>query len=105
MAIIAITRSDGGVSIMRTVGNADVAAEIEKWKSVKEGYVSHKEITEAEIPADRTFRDAWKPDLSVDLPKARVIAKRISNDPRIDSAKSVDELKAVLPDVVKRVKP
>jgi hypothetical protein len=43
--------------------------------------------------------------LSVDLPKARVIAKRISNDPRIDSAKSVDELKAVLPDVVKRVKP
>lgn len=75
MATIKITRSDGGVSIMQTIDDADIGSEIEKWKSVKTGYVSHQEITAAEVPEDRTFRNAWKPDLTVDMPKAREIHK------------------------------
>lgn len=31
-------------------------------------------VEDSEIPTDRTFRNAWKPDLSVDIPKAKIIA-------------------------------
>lgn len=93
------------------------------------------------IPADRTFRNAWKPDLTVDLDKAREIHKDklrrlrapllaqldvefqradeakdevlkleiisqkealrdVTDDPEIASAKTPDELKAVMPSVL-----
>ena len=63
---IAITRSDGGVSIMYLADDdrvepIDINREIVKVSSTMRGmYVSHQEITEDIIPKDETFRDAWK---------------------------------------------
>lgn len=76
---IAITRTDGGVSIMRPHEGTDIAAEIEKWKELHTGeYVLHQELPESAIPSDRTFRDAWKAGNGVvehDMAKAREIHK------------------------------
>ena len=57
---IAIQRADGGISIMRLIGDADAQAEIDKWKSVHPGeYVAHVEIDAADIPADKSERAGW----------------------------------------------
>ena len=37
--------------------------------------VSYKIVNDSDIPSDRTFRNAWKDDLTVDMPKAQVITK------------------------------
>lgn len=71
-----------------------------------------RRIERAAIPTDRTFRDAWTASgkgVAVDMGKAREIAKMrdrialaegaflaLKTDPRIDAAKSVDELSQVL---------
>lgn len=66
--MIAITRTDGGVSLASNEAAAAV------WiKAHPELYVSHAEV--AEHPTDRTFRNAWKSDLTVDMPKAVEITK------------------------------
>lgn len=70
--LIKIARSDGGVSIMRTIGAPD--AEVKKWEQASNLMaVSYSEIADDDVPQDRTFRDAWTPDLTVDMPKARDI--------------------------------
>lgn len=57
---IVIKRADGGVSILQLIEGTDVDAEIEKWKVSSPGeYVSHREMADSAIPADRTFRNAW----------------------------------------------
>lgn len=62
---------------------------------------SFRVVDESEIPADRTFRDALKPDLTVDLQKAKVLAKQRTNDPRVDTAVTIADLKAALEPVKK----
>lgn len=58
--MIVITRTDGGVSIMQLVGDADAQMEVDKWKECHVGeYVSHREAPDGELPVDRTKRDAW----------------------------------------------
>lgn len=71
--LIAINRTDGGVSIMRVVpqplaapGNdtarPDVEAEITKWSAAHRDaytYASHHAIRAVDIPTDRTYRNAW----------------------------------------------
>ena len=74
--IIAITRSDGGVSIMRLVAGADPTEAVAKWEAVNGPAVSSREIPDTVIPTDRTFRDAWQhggTSIDVDMPKARAI--------------------------------
>src|SRR3990167_5184601 len=69
-----IERSDGGASIgeARDAEHMEemVLAWISHWPN---GYVSHREVEESAIPADRTFRNALKPDLTHDMPKSREI--------------------------------
>lgn len=63
--LIAISRSDGGVSIMKLVDAKpkDIKTEIEKWKNLHIGeYVSHAVIDDKSIPEDRYFRNAWSHD-------------------------------------------
>jgi hypothetical protein len=77
--LYAIKRNDGGVSVMQTT-SADInpADEIAKWSAELQAahdLKSIKEINRAGIPSDRTFRDAWKHDLSVDMAKARDIQR------------------------------
>lgn len=68
--MIAITRTDGGVSIASNEAAAAV------WiKAHPDLYVSHAEVTEH--PTDRTFRNAWKAGagkVDHDIPKCKEIA-------------------------------
>jgi len=76
---IAIERADGGVSIMHIPEGADPAAEVEKWQTTMlpgEAAVGWHEISDNDIPTDRTFRSAWKISdkaIAVDMDKARDI--------------------------------
>jgi hypothetical protein len=72
----AIERKDGGVEIMQCFHGASVADEIAKWHPERQAEViaaSVKPIDPSSIPADRTFRGAWKPDLTHDMEKCRAI--------------------------------
>jgi len=69
-----IPKLDGGVAIMQTAGNP--SAEVLRWSQDQIDAVNVngiKEIDKSAIPNDRTFRSAWKPDLAVDMDKARDI--------------------------------
>lgn len=87
---IAIARRDGGVSIMNFVTKQHASGDGEGWSREPNATnindeiaksridaVSWKIITLDEVPADRTFRDAWTHDgkFRVDMPKAREIHK------------------------------
>lgn len=84
---IVIKRTDGGVSIMTAVMDLDLdldlAARIEQWKSSNPGlYVSHREMPDDAIPADRTFRDAWTDTTSglvIDIDLSRAKAAKIAS--------------------------
>ena len=57
---IAISRTDGGVSIMTIIGDSDVAESIEKWKDCHpDEYVSHRVIEDSDLPSDRATREGW----------------------------------------------
>lgn len=68
-----ISRNDGGVSIMHLIEGVP-EDEIAKWPAdLQATVVFISPVDDADIPKDRTFRNAWKPDLSVDMDKARDI--------------------------------
>lgn len=138
-----IEREDGGVSVLVMQDDADPAEEIAKWQtSSAVRATGNRTLSDDEIPSDRTFRDAWGHDLSVDIPKAREIHKQrlrqmrapkmaaldieftralgkgdqgeaarveaerqklrdVTTDPMIDAAKTPEELKAAIPNILK----
>lgn len=95
--IIAITRADGGVSIMRTNSDLDdygqqvrddlVAFELSRWQQSSPGqYVSHREIAASDLPSDRTYRNAWTDDgktVTHDMVKARSLHRDLMRAARI----------------------
>lgn len=91
--IYAIMRTDGGVSIMHTVGDVDPQAEIAKWPPEEQAKVaSFAPITKDDIPKDRTFRDAWTRNgsgkVECDMPRARDIHRdrmRRARQPKLDA--------------------
>ena len=55
-----IKMSNGGVAIMTLIGNANETEAVNKWKSVNPDlYVSHRQMSDDSIPADRTLRHLW----------------------------------------------
>lgn len=57
---LVIKKASGGVAVMRLVNDGEVATCIEQWKAVNPGeYVSHAEVAEASLPADRSQRAMW----------------------------------------------
>lgn len=59
MAIL-IQRTDGGVSIMRLIGDADAKTCIAQWQAVHPGlYAGHREVPDKAIPTDRSERNKW----------------------------------------------
>ena len=71
---IAIKRTDGGISIMHLLNDNELESSLRKWQEVHiNEYVSHEIVTEADLPQDRLFRNAWGHDLKVDMDKAREI--------------------------------
>ena len=83
-----LRRADGGVSILRLIDAQDAAEEIAKWEaSAPPEWLPATSIQaeEADIPGDRTWRDAWamqggKIDVAIDkakeVQKARLRAER-----------------------------
>ena len=78
--LIEISRTDSGVSVLQ-VFRGDPAEALAKWES-RGRYmaVSWREITEAEVPVDHWFREAWEPGqggpIKINMAKAREIQAR-----------------------------
>ena len=77
---IVYTRPDGGISIMVPAPAAQLADESDdafvariQAKDLPPDAINPRVVEDAEIPADRYFRNAWGNDLKVDMPKARNI--------------------------------
>lgn len=85
--LLALKRTDNGVSILQTVkenlSNEELQLEVDKFSdSYKEGNIlAWRVITPNDIPSDRDFRDAWTDDnptqtVDVDLTKARALIRQ-----------------------------
>ena len=74
-----------GVAIIHPTGELsidEVAA-----KDVPAG-VAYTIVNDDEVPSDRTFRNAWKADLTVDFPKAQALTKdrlRLERKPLLEA--------------------
>ena len=67
-----------GVAILTPTG--ELSAEDTAAKDVPAG-VAYRIVNDEDVPSDRTFRNAWKHDLTVDFPKAQAITKeRLRSD-------------------------
>jgi hypothetical protein len=102
--LIAISRPDGGVSIMHFVTKqqrsendpgwtreaTDEAIEAEIAKSGKGDHLGWRRIKTDDIPADRSFREAWAHDLTVDMDKARDIYKGVLRQARAPLLQALD---------------
>lgn len=86
MRKIIYARPDGGMSIVVPVINTlpiveditDAQAEQRAWDRLPADAIQPRFVTDAEIPSDRTFRDAWAMvglSVVVDMPKARELHK------------------------------
>ena len=64
---IIYTQDNGTVAIIVPTGTIEACI-----KDVPTG-VPYRIVNDDELPSDRTFRNAWKGDLTVDLPKAKDI--------------------------------
>lgn len=78
MKTILIKLADG-VAIMNVAEGAEPGAEVLRWRSAYAdlGYQGHQEIDPAQIPTDRTFRNAWTVTggkIGHDLTKCKAIA-------------------------------
>jgi hypothetical protein len=80
MKTIVYTRPDGGCSVVHPAPAARRAKETEaafveriRQKDVPKDATDVRIIDKSEVPTDRTFRNAWRGDLTVDMPKAREI--------------------------------
>ena len=97
MKTIAIKMADGSVEIMTLISGTPEEA-IAKWHPEKSAKVtSFREVARAEIPQDRSFRNAWVDtgSIQVDMPKAREIVRNLLggvDDPRIEAAQTPEEL-------------
>lgn len=71
--LILYENDEGGISIVIPV-EIDMSVEEVASRSVPIGK-SYRIVDECKVPSDRTFRKAWKPDLSIDMTKALEIKK------------------------------
>jgi hypothetical protein len=100
-----VERKDGGISILGVYDGSYQDA-IAKWSQAKRDQVAAVRIIDpATLPQDRTFRDAWKPDLTVDMEKARDLwaEKQGIEAPtaEMQAARTPEELMAVKPSKVR----
>lgn len=83
---IIFTNANGGCSVVNPAKNSTLTMEEHAAKAVPAG-VAHTIVDAADIPSDRTFRNAWKVSgkaVVTDMPKAIVLAQdkvRAARDP------------------------
>lgn len=81
---IVYTRPDGGISVVTPVRNTHPVletltdAEIEQraFAKLPPDAINPVFVDPTMIPTDRSFRNAWKHDLTVDIPKAQEITRQ-----------------------------
>lgn len=83
MKKILVKRNDGGVSII-VPGDSATPETMERDARAVPGYVSHREIDDSDIPADRAFRDAWEdsqpgPQVDINLDKVKEVVRKKRN--------------------------
>ncbi len=87
-----VLKDDGSVSII--IPAAEATAELlERDARAVAGYVSHRELSDEELPADRVFRNAWKDGeegLEIDVEKAKEIKKNEFRDLRAPLLEALD---------------
>lgn len=101
MRKIAVKRLDGGVSIIVPTDEGTSELLMRDALAV-EGYVSHREIDDNQIPEDRYFRNAWTDDfqtktIDINSDKALEIKKnklRILRAPKLE-ALDIEYIKAI----------
>lgn len=152
MRKIIFTRPDGGLSVVHPVRNSmgedfmeDLDIEKRAWDKLPSDAINPHYVEASEIPADRTFRDAWQAEggtITHNMDKCREIHKNrlrklrspilfaldieyqradeegnvtrkkdiaskkktlrdVTDDPRITAAKTPDELKSIIPEILK----
>lgn len=65
-----VVETPDGVAIVQVTG---LLPDEEALKKAHPDMIAAREINESDVPLDRTYRDAWKADLTVDMRKARSI--------------------------------
>ena len=83
---VLIKNPDGSVGILHPILDCGLTLEEIIAKDVPTG-VTHEVVEDETIPTDRTFRNAWKHDLTVDIAKAHEITKqrlRIERQPLLE---------------------
>lgn len=96
MRKIVYERPDGAIAVVHPVRNTfpveedmtDEQVEQRAWDKLPADAVNPRFVAEDEIPADRTFREAWKLDLTVDMDTARAIHRdrmRAARKPRLEA--------------------
>ena len=101
MRKIIFTRPDGGVSVVVPAINTipdlenitEAEAEKRAWNKLPANAINPRFVTDADIPTDRTFRNAWKDGgvkIEVDMPKAREIHKNKLRDMRAPKLSKLD---------------
>lgn len=79
--------ADGGVAVMIPTEECGLTIEAIAAKDVPAG-TPFKIVEDADIPSDRTWRNAWLSDLTVDFPKAQALTKdrlRTDRKPLLDA--------------------
>ena len=71
---VLIKNPDGTVGIMHPILDCGLTLEQIIAKDVPAG-IPYEIVEDSAIPADKEFRNAWKHDLTVDIPKAQEITK------------------------------
>jgi len=78
-----VIKTTNGVAIMSLVEGANFDDALLKWKLVNPGkYISHRNMPDDVIPADRDFRNAWAdttPELTIDIDMAKARAIHLEN--------------------------
>jgi len=64
--------TDSGIAILTPTG--ELSIEDTAAKDVPAG-VAFRIVNDEDVPSDRTFRNAWNADLTVDFPKAQALTK------------------------------
>lgn len=73
MKKIIYTRSDGGVSVVTPTGEAQFDMVLAN--DVPADAINVRVVDASDVPSDRTFRNAWTHDLTVDFTKAQALTK------------------------------
>jgi hypothetical protein len=84
MRKIIYEKPEGGVAVVTPAINThpvrenitEAQAEQRAWDRLPKDAISPRFVDSSVIPTDRTFRNAWKADLSVDMEKAKEIHRQ-----------------------------